>query len=200
MRLGIFGGTFDPVHFGHLVMAEQCREQCALDEVRFVPAGRPPHKPGVRISSAKDRINMLQFALAGYPEMTVSRREVDRDGPSYTVETLQSMVDEDRSRELFLLIGSDSLADLPTWREPRRILELAVVVAVNRGDLGQANVEDLAGRLGAGAHDRIRLVEMPPIGISASDIRERVRSGRSIRFLTRRPVEQYILAHGLYIT
>ncbi|MEZ6054027.1 MAG: nicotinate-nucleotide adenylyltransferase [Planctomycetaceae bacterium] len=198
MRLGIYGGTFDPVHYGHLLLAEQCREQCELDEVWFVPAGVPPHKQADGITPAKDRINMLDFALAGIPEFSISTIEVERDGPSYTVDTLQQLVEADASRELFLLIGADSLADFPTWRQPQRILELATLVAVNRGDFDEAQLRSDVARLGPQTADRLQIVEMPGIDISATDIRRRVHEGRSIRFFTARPVEHYIVERGLY--
>ncbi len=198
MRLGIYGGTFDPVHYGHLLLAEQAREQCRLDKVWFVPARPPPHKAADGITPAAARIDMLDFALAGCPEFVVSRVEADRDGPSYMVDTLQQLTDDDPARELFLLIGADSLNDLPTWREPQRILELATVVAVNRGPFDEASLRRAASGLGSENADRIRFVEMPGVDISASDIRRRARAGRSIRFLTPRPVATYITEWGLY--
>jgi nicotinate-nucleotide adenylyltransferase len=198
MRLGVFGGTFDPVHYGHLLLAEQCREQCALDEVWFVPAGQPPHKPAEGITRAAARIDMLEFALAGCREFAISRIEVEREGPSFTVETLEQLAEEDVTRELFLLIGADSLADLPTWRQPQRIVELATIVVVNRGKFDEEILRWPAASLGAAAADRFRFVEMPGVDISASDIRRRVHEGRSIRFLTPRPVAMFIAEHGLY--
>ncbi len=198
MRLGIYGGTFDPVHYGHLLLAEQCREQCALDEVWFIPAGAPPHKDSTNITPAKARIDMLDFALAGIPEFAVSTIEVEREGPSYTVDTLQSLVDEDNSHELFLLIGADSLKDLPTWRQPERIRELATVVAVNRGNFDEQQLREQVSLLGKRAAERTRIVEMPGVDISATDIRRRASEGRSVRFLTPRPVVHYISEHGLY--
>ncbi len=198
MRLGIYGGTFDPVHYGHLLLAEQAREQCRLDEVWFVPARQPPHKEADGITPAEARIDMLDFALAGCPEFAVSRVEVDRDGPSYMVDTLQQLADEDPARELFLLIGADSLHDLPAWREPQRILELATVVAVNRGPFDEATLRRAASELGSENSDRIHFVEMPGMDISASDIRRRAKEGRSIRFQTPRPVATYIAERRLY--
>jgi nicotinate-nucleotide adenylyltransferase len=198
MRLGLFGGTFDPVHYGHLLLAEQCREQCALDEVWFIPAGRPPHKGNAKISPAQARAEMLELAVAGDPRFVVSRIEFDRDGPSYTVETLERLKAEGPDRELHLLIGADSLTDLPTWREPRRILELATVVAVNRGDRPLPNLDLIASRIGQPPDLRLRLVEMPGIDLSATDIRRRVKEGHSIRFMTPRAVEAYITAQKMY--
>ncbi|MGD9853773.1 MAG: nicotinate-nucleotide adenylyltransferase, partial [Planctomycetaceae bacterium] len=173
MRLGIYGGTFDPVHYGHLLLAEQCREQCALDEIWFVPAREPPHKQAETITPQSARLDMLEFALAGIPEFRISRIELDREGPGYTVDTLRQLHEDAPSRELFLLIGADSLRDFPSWREPQRILELATVVAVNRGAFAEEELRRTASALGPGAADRIQLVEMPGVEISASDIRRR---------------------------
>jgi nicotinate-nucleotide adenylyltransferase len=199
MRLGLYGGTFDPVHFGHLLLAETCREACELDEVWFIPTGSPPHKTGAEISPVRARREMLELALAGLPRFQVSRIEMDRPGPHYTVETLRLLKSERPEDELFLLIGADSLHDLHTWREPEEVARLATIVAVNRGD--DAAVQDSAsGSFGlpSGSSIRVQTIPMPPIGISATDLRRRVAAGRSIRFQTPRAVEQYIRAHRLY--
>ena len=198
MRLGIYGGTFDPIHYGHLVLAEQCREQCQLDEVWFVPAAQPPHKLDVKISPAKARCEMIEFAIAGHPHFRLSRLELERTGPSFTVTTLEQLQAEDASRELFLLIGGDSLHDLPQWREPRRILELATVVAVNRGDRPLPDRSPLEQQLGPAAAARLRFVEMPGLDLSARDIRQRCGAGRSIRYIVPRAVEAYIAQNHLY--
>ncbi|MBX3444044.1 MAG: nicotinate-nucleotide adenylyltransferase [Planctomyces sp.] len=197
MRIGIYGGTFDPVHVGHLLLAEQCREACRLDEVWFVPTGSPPHKQGVEIASGKARREMLELAIAGLPQFRVSTLELDRPGPHYTVETLSNLRRSRPDDELFLLMGGDSVAEFSTWREPERINELATIVAVNRGR-GGLDLEPLRRALGTDATRGVRLVTMPGIAISASDLRRRVGEGRSIRFQTPRSVEQYILQHGLY--
>jgi nicotinate-nucleotide adenylyltransferase len=132
MRLGIYGGTFDPVHYGHLLLAETCREQLKLDEVRFVPAATPPHKTALRITDGHARADMLRLALSGYPEFVVDRRELKRKGASFTVDTLSEFAAEFPDAELFFLAGADSLRDLLTWREPERITQLATLVACNR--------------------------------------------------------------------
>jgi nicotinate-nucleotide adenylyltransferase len=198
MRIGILGGTFDPVHLGHLLLAEQCREQCELDQVWFLPAGLPPHKQGLTISDGRMRAEMLEFAVAGYPQFVVNRMELKREGASYTFETLSALKSEDPTRELFFLVGADSLAELSTWREPRRILELATVVAVNRGDRPPPDLRPVRDALGAEATRRIQLVTMPGCDFSSTDLRRRVRENRSIRFLVPRAVEAYIAEHGLY--
>ncbi len=198
MRVGVFGGSFDPVHFGHLLLAERCREACKLDEVRFVPARHPPHKDPATVSSGPARAEMLELALAGYPEFIVDRRELSREGPSYTVDTLAELKQEDDSRLLFLLMGGDSLVDLPTWREPLRIVELATIVVANRGREPLPSIADVARHLGDASASRFETVGMPAVEFSATDIRRRVREARSIRFMTPRAVEVYIREHGLY--
>ena len=197
MRLGLYGGTFDPVHIAHLLLAESCREQMRLDEVWFIPTGSPPHKVGVQIAPAKARREMLELALAGLPQFHVSRIELDRPGPHYTGETLRQVQIDRPDDELFLLIGADSLHELHTWREPAEIARLAQIVAINRGE---ASLGAVAGDFDLPSGDRITLetVQMPAIGVSATDLRRRVAEGRSIRFQTPRAVEQYIRAHRLY--
>lgn len=194
MKIGIFGGAFDPVHNGHLLLAGQCREQCGLDEVWFVPTRNPPHKEAGCLSPGKDRFEMLVLATAGVPEFVVKRIELDRDDVSWTIDTLRSIRETNPQDELFLLIGADSLCDLPTWREPEAIAKLATIVAVNRGDSEPARVN----RLPVDVSDRVRFVTMPGVAISATDIRSRVVDGRAIRFLVPRAVEQLILERGVY--
>jgi nicotinate-nucleotide adenylyltransferase len=200
MRLGIFGGTFDPVHYGHLLLAECCREQCRLDAVWFLPAAVPPHKQGRELAPAAARLEMLELAIAGHEAFSVSRYEADRGGVNYTAETLAHFQEEDPARELFFLLGADMLHDLPHWRQPGRICELALPVAVRRW--GQPPL-DFAGLRGVVPAERIEQmrghqVEMPEIGISGTEIRHRVAAGLSIRYRTHRAVEKYIETHGLY--
>jgi nicotinate-nucleotide adenylyltransferase len=196
MRLGIYGGTFDPIHYGHLLLAERCREELQLDEVWFIPAGSPPHKQGRVSTPAKARVAMVEFAVSGFPEFRVSRIELERGGQSYTVQTLEQVRASDPSREVFLLMGADSIAELGTWKDPARILELSQVVAVNRAgespDL--SSLDELLQQTGR----TVRTVEMPAMGISSGDIRTRVAQKQSIRFLTPRPVEMYIRQNKLY--
>jgi nicotinate-nucleotide adenylyltransferase len=200
MRLGIFGGSFDPVHFGHLLVAENCREQQKLDEVWFIPAATSPHKRQRAPAEARHRIEMLHLAVGGHEPFRVSTIEIDRGGISYTVETLERLHADDSGRELFLLLGADALADLPTWKDPKRICELALPLVVTRA---YAPEPDFAVLVEFMSRERIAAaqaaqVKMPPIGIASSDIRRRVASGKSIRFRTPRAVEKYIETHGLY--
>ena len=198
MRLGIFGGTFDPIHYGHLVLAEQCREQCQLDEVLFLPAGTPPHKEGQPLTPAKDRAEMVELAIAGHPAFHLDRRELHRPGPSYTVDTLTELRQELPDAQLFFLIGADSLDDLPQWRDPQRIVQLATLVVVNRGPTLPTISAALTTCLGEAALSRIQHATIPPIGISSRDLRQRLRDARTIRYFTPRPVECYIQTHALY--
>lgn len=197
MRLGIFGGSFDPVHLGHLILAETAREQLGLDGLRFLPAARSPHKPDAAPTADAHRVAMLELALAAQPAFALERLDLERPAPSYTVDSLGLL----RARlgaevELWWILGSDSLASFPRWRQPERILELARLAVFDRPgpppDLAalERALPGLAGRL-----DRL---EGPRIEISATDIRQRVRQGRSIRFRVPEPVEAYIRRHRLY--
>jgi len=198
MRLGIFGGTFDPVHIGHLLLAEQCREQCRLDQVWFIPAGVPPHKLTQTLAAGKARAEMLELAVAGHDNLRVDRRELDRSDPCYTVETLAALKAEDPTRELFFLMGADSLAEFSTWREPQRIVELAELAVVNRGGAPLLDLGPMRALLGDALVSRIHFVTMTGMDVSSSDIRRRVSDGKSIRYMVPRAVECYIGTHGLY--
>ena len=197
-RLGIFGGTFDPIHFGHLLLAEEFREQLQLDRVLFLPAGQPPHKIGQPISPVQHRLAMLHLAIAGEPAFDVSYVDVQRPGPCYTAVSLGILRTQFPHDELYFLMGQDSLADLPTWHEPNRVAAQALLaVALRPG--ASVNLEQVLAAVPA-ARDRIRLIEAPLIQIAASDIRRRVAEGRSIRYHVPRVVEDYIVAQRLYVT
>lgn len=198
MRLGIFGGTFDPVHFGHLLLAETCRQELELTEVRLVPAGQPPHKSGSGITDGHIRADMLQLAISGYPEYSVDRREIRRAGASYTVDTLTEYRTEFPQARLYFLLGADSLRDIPGWRDPERISELATIVAVNRPGLPVPTPIQVREWVGDGLADRIQTLTMPGTDLSATDLRQRVRDGKSLRFMTPRAVEVFIQEHRIY--
>jgi nicotinate-nucleotide adenylyltransferase len=200
MRLGIYGGSFDPVHFGHLLLAECCREQCGLDQVWFVPASVPPHKQLGAIASAAARVDMLKLAIGGHEAFVVSTIETERGGVSYTVDTLESVRRQQPEAELFFLMGADSLADFSTWREPARICELAAPIVVRRAGTAEPDYAVLGPLVPAARLEAIRRlrVEMPVIDLSASDLRRRVAASLSIRYRTSRAVEKYIEANGLY--
>jgi nicotinate-nucleotide adenylyltransferase len=195
MRLGLFGGTFDPIHLGHLILAEQCREACALDELWLVVTGAPPHKPACR-TSAEHRLEMARLAVAGYPVLKVSEIETSRPGPHYSVETIETVHRERPADDLFFLIGADSLTDLPTWRDPATIAMLATLVVVNRPGIESVAPSGLPD-FGPAAKP-IVTVTIPPIGIASNDLRRRLAEGRSVRYMVPRAVEAYIEANGLY--
>lgn len=195
MRIGLYGGTFDPIHLGHLILAEQCREQHELDEVWFIPAGDPPHKSGRDITDSLHRVMMVELATASNEHFRVDRRELTRTGRSYSVDTLQQIADEHPSDKLFFLVGSDSLRDFPTWHRPERIAQLATIVAVNRGEDTIGNVDAIVGTTIA---ESVQLTQIPGIEISSSGIRERVKTGRAIRYFVPTDVEDYIESHRLY--
>ena len=200
MRLGILGGSFDPVHFGHLLLAETCREQCRLDQIWFVPAATAPHKQRQSSSPAKHRLTMLELALAGNPAMVVSALEIDRGGVSYTVDTLQELHRREPAAELFLLMGADSLSDLPTWYQAEKICQLAVPVVARRPGAAAPDLSVLNDLVSPGRIEQIRdsQVESPLIDLGSTEIRERVAAGRSIRYRVPRAVEKYIETNGLY--
>jgi nicotinate-nucleotide adenylyltransferase len=200
MRLGLFGGSFDPVHYGHLLLAESAREQLALDEVWFVPVSVSPFKQGREQAPAKARLEMLELALAGSQTLKASSIEIDRGGVSYTVDTLEAIVAQQPQAALFLLMGADSLRDLAQWRSPQRICELAIPAVVRRAGSPEPDFAPLAPIVSAERLDGIRAaqVEMPLIELSSTDLRQRAAAGRGLRYRTPRAVEEYVLTHGLY--
>jgi nicotinate-nucleotide adenylyltransferase len=200
MRIGVFGGTFDPVHLGHLIVAEQCREQGRLDQVRFVPAASPPHKQGQPVTPFARRVEMLALAIAGQPAFRIDELEKDRPGPSYTVHTLEEIHRREPGAELFLPVGSDTLLDLPSWYQPARIVELAALLVTARPGWPVPPLADVeaALRLPPGARLRVEVVEAPQIDIASRDLRRRAAEGRSLRYLVPRAVEAYIHDKHLY--
>ena len=195
MRLGVLGGTFDPVHVGHLLLAEEAREQLGLERVLFVPAGQPWRKAGKRISKATDRLAMLRLAAEDNPAFEVSDLEVSHLGPSYTGETLATIRAEHKDAEIFFIMGEDALADLPNWRDPDRIVELAMLAVARRPS---DSPEDRDLELMAIAPGREVWLSMPRIDVSSSEIRERVQKGLSVRYRMPNAVEAYIRGHKLY--
>lgn len=204
MRIGIYGGSFDPVHVGHLLVAESCREAARLDRVDFLPAAVPPHKQSRGLAAAEHRLAMLELAIGGNPGFGVRDDELARGGVSWTVDTLAAIAAARPADDIHLILGPDALADLPTWRDPARILALATLVAVEREGLDDvaAVVADpaLATLLGPERARRVidTCVRCPLVGIRSTELRRRVAAGRSIRYLTPAAVERYIAAQGLY--
>jgi nicotinate-nucleotide adenylyltransferase len=200
MRLGIFGGSFDPVHYGHLLLAESAREQLALDEVWLIPAAVSPFKVGQEQAPAKARLEMLELALAGSEHLRASPLEIDRGGISYTVDTLAEIARQQPGAKLFLLMGADSLRDFPKWRGPAQICELATPAVVRRGGAPDPDIGGLVAIVSPERLAEIRAaqVQMPLIELSSTDLRARAAAGQSLRYRTPRAVEKYIETHRLY--
>jgi nicotinate-nucleotide adenylyltransferase len=200
MRIGVFGGTFDPVHTAHLILAEQAREQARLDAVWFVPAPWPPHKHADQITRFEHRVEMLSLAIAGNPAFRIDEVEKERPGPTYTVDTIAELHRRHPSDDLFLLVGSDTLKDLPIWHEPVELLKQAGLVVMARAGHPVPDAPELRARLELPELVPLRLevVHAPLIDISSRDLRNRAAAGRSLRYFLPRAVECYILEKRLY--
>lgn len=197
-RLGLFGGTFDPPHFGHLVAAEEAAELLGLERILFLPAGQPPHKRGEPVSAVEDRVRMVELAIADNPRFQLSRADCDHPGPSYTADLLARLRAQlGPGPELYFLIGMDSLRDLTTWHAPERVLAQAVLVAVSRPGYPPVSLAELAEQLPS-ATERIKILRTPGVDISSTELRERTAAGRSLRYLVPEAVRAYILERGLY--
>jgi nicotinate-nucleotide adenylyltransferase len=189
-RVGVFGGTFDPVHVGHLIMASEAVERLHLDEMLFMPARRPAHKRARALAPVEDRVAMLRLATRGEARFRVSLLEADARGVSFTVRTLDALARRERADYHFLM-GQDSLEDFGTWREPDRILALARIVVVPRW-------EGDPGPLPAGVRRRVVFLRPPRIGVSSTEIRRRIRRGLTVRYWLPDAVWRYVVRHGLY--
>ena len=198
MKLGILGGTFDPVHIGHMIIAQEAAAVHSLDEVWFVPTGRPWMKEGTAVSEADHRVAMLRLALECSPGFRVSTVEVDRPGLTYTLDTLTALLEgEAKDASLFFILGMDSLETLHRWKEPERLFDLCTLVAVSRPGHMEFDRSSL-DRISADASGKVVFLEGPDIGISGEEIRRRVRHGLPITYWVPAEVEGYIQEHGLY--
>lgn len=196
-RVGVFGGTFDPPHLGHLVAAQGALHQLDLEHVLWTPAGRPPHKPGRPISSAGDRVAMVERAIAGNPGFILCRADLDAPGPCYTSSLLERLTSQLGSGvQVYFIAGMDSLRDLLTWHEPARVLELAILAAVTRPGC-EADVAALEAAI-PGAAGRVVRVDIPALDISSTDLQRRIRAGEPVRYLAPDPVAEYIATRRLY--
>ncbi|MCI0703925.1 MAG: nicotinate-nucleotide adenylyltransferase [Planctomycetia bacterium] len=199
MRIGIFGGTFDPVHMGHLILAEQCRAQAELDEVWFMPNYIPPHKADKGVTRFEQRCEMLGFAIAGHGAFKVEVIEKELPEPSYTARTLEKLHEQHPGSEFFLLMGSDCLPDLPGWYEPKLVIERAGLVVVPRPGVMLWTAERLAKALKVEVSAvRLQFVACPMIEIASRELRRAITDGMSIRYMVPRAVEEFIRNHKLY--
>lgn len=197
-KIGIMGGTFDPIHVGHLVTAEAVRIEYNLSKVLFIPAANPPHKQNLQVTPAVHRYIMTVMATYSNPYFFVSAIEMDRQGPSFTVDTVRSLVQQYGDQcSLFFITGADAVGELPTWNEIDELLALCQFIATTRPGCVSA-LDNLVKYFGPKAKNRIHQLTTPELDISATDIRERVKTGRSIKYIVPESVESYILKEGLY--
>jgi nicotinate-nucleotide adenylyltransferase len=199
MKIGVLGGTFDPVHLGHIKMAEEARKALDLAEVIMVPAGQPVKKPDERVTPAGQRIEMLRLALIGKPYLKISYVEIERPGPSYTVDTLDALRKQYGSKaDIYFILGWDSLAQFAEWREPKRIVGMCYLVAVPRPGFSRPDLEALEKKI-PGISRKVTFLDEPNIDVSATMIREKVSRGEAIDSLVPGPVAEYIKKHRLYL-
>lgn len=195
--IGVFGGTFDPIHLGHLFIAQEAAAAIPLDRVLFVPTADPIHRPSPPVASPDDRAQMVRRAIADNGQFEFSPLELERPGPSFTIDTLRILAQLYPGRALYFIVGSDSLAELPRWREPRAILDLARVVGMARPGRQSLDLDALEEAL-PGARQRVCVVQSPGLEVSARDIRARLAAGKPIRYLVPDSVRTYIEESRLY--
>jgi len=200
MKIGVLGGTFDPIHLGHLLVAEEARARLNLTQTLFVPAGQPWLKTNNVISPAEHRVEMIRLAIADKPYFKLSTMEIERPGPTYTVDTIAALKGQlSPGAELFFILGWDNLIQLPQWREPSRLVKMCHLVAIPRVVYPTPDLASLEAAI-PGLSQRVILLDKPWIDINASVIRQRVAQGLSISHLVPEPVERYIKQHRLYVT
>lgn len=190
------GGTFDPIHVGHLAIAEEARDALGLTRILFVPAGRPPHKPEAEVTDVRHRVAMVELAIADNDAFELDRIEVDRPGPSYTVDTVEALA---AAADLTVILSAETFAELPAWHEPDRLFEAARVAVVPREGYPAPDPAWLSATF-PGREGRVTYLEGPRLGLSSTAIRARVAAGRSIRYLVPASVEAYIADNHLYRT
>ena len=197
-RLGIMGGTFDPIHYGHLVAAEMARTEFALSKVLFIPSGTPPHKDFERVGPASLRYEMVNRSIADNPSFSVSKIEIERHGPSYTIDTLRSLLENWEGSEFFFITGTDALREVFSWHQAEEIFTLTQFIGANRPGFDAKGFLETALRDHPEIKGRIHLLEVPALAISSTDIRQRVATGKSIRYLLPESVRLFIQETNLY--
>lgn len=196
-RIGVIGGTFDPIHYGHLAAAEEARVRMNLERVLFVVAGVPPHKLDEEVTPVEHRLAIVSLAIASNPHFEISRVDVDRPGPSYTVDTISILQKQwGQETEVYFIMGLDSLVELPTWHHPQRLIQLCRLLAVKRPGF-ETDMAELEASV-PGISSRVEIIDMPEVDISSSDLQQRVRDGLPIKYQVPEEVERYIMEHELY--
>lgn len=197
-KIGIMGGTFNPIHFAHLILAESAYEQFSLDKIIFMPSKNPPHKSHDEIVSDELRSNMIQLAIEGNPHFEFSGLELNREGTTYTYETIEELTKEYPNNEYYFILGADSLFDFEKWKNPVRILELTNIVAAGRDHLSENKLKKQIEYLSEKYNANIYLLKTPNMDISSQMLRKKVKIGETIRYYLPDVVEQYIIEHKLY--
>lgn len=198
MRVGVLGGTFDPVHLGHLIIAEEAQNKLGLSEVIFIPAGDPWLKAGSNITDGKIRLNMLRMALEGNPSFSIDTQEIDRPGPSFTVDTIINLSRRLKpGSEIYFIIGLDALADLAKWKNPRQLADICYFATMKRPGYTALDVKALDTSIPK-VSERIHILDNIQVDISSSNIRQRICSGLSIRYLVPAGIKEYIESMNLY--
>lgn len=199
-RVGVMGGTFDPIHHGHLAAAEAVKNGFHLERVIFVPAGYPPHKDIGAITDARTRYVMVVLATNSNPDFEVSTIEMDRPGPSYTIDTIKALAEQlGHSTQLYFITGADAVLEICGWKNVESLLEMCEFIAVTRPGYNLSSLEQLKEKIGPGRYERIHVFEVPALAISSSELRRRVKEGRSVKYLVPEAVEQYIKKNRLYL-
>jgi nicotinate-nucleotide adenylyltransferase len=198
-KIGIMGGTFNPIHYGHLFLAENAYEQIGLDQVLFMLTKNPPHKVKLETISDQQRTDMVRLAIQDNPHFTISTMELERDGVTYTSDTLTLLAKEKKEISYYFIVGADSLMMMQDWHDPRTIFQLCTVVAASRDKIEKEQLQRQAQYLKERYHADILLLDMPTMQISSANIRERVAEGKSIRYYLPEAVEEYIQSNGLYL-
>lgn len=199
-RIGIMGGTFDPIHTGHLILGEKAYEQFQLDQVLFMPAGNPPHKRNrAGLASDKQRVDMVRLAIEGNPHFALSLEEMEVDGYSYTYLTLERLKKQNPHSEYYFIIGADSLFQFDTWMKPERISEQAHILAAGRDDKNRKEMEERIKQLSAYYQGNFSYLSTPNVDVSSHMLRDWIKRGESIRYFVPEAVNEYILKNGLYL-
>jgi len=199
-KVGILGGTFNPIHYGHLIIAESVRENFCLDKVLFIPSGRPPHKHGREVIAAEHRFEMVRLAVESNPYFEASGVEIGKEGYTYTINTMKLLREQyGKDTNLYFIIGADNIPELETWKDFKDIFKLCEFIAVLRPGHARNSFEKEISYLRMNYKFRVHLIEAPLIDISSSDIRNRLSTGKSIKYLVPEKVEEYIRTKGLYI-
>ncbi len=196
--VGLMGGTFNPIHYGHLVAAEAARDAFNLDQVIFIPSGQPPHKSNVFVADPEHRYLMTFLAIVPNQHFELSRVEIDRPGPSYTIQTLQYFAEQDPTVKWYFITGADAILDILTWHQPEKMFRYAEFIAASRPGYSLDKIFALEHRLGSERMQRIHPLEVPALAISSSQIRERLAQGLSIKYLVPEAVEHYIAKNRVY--